>query len=426
MSAALSAPLSAQAPSSEQLRQRVDAITPKVVAWRRDIHQHPELGNRETRTAKLVADHLRTLGMEVSPNIAYTGVVGILRGGRPGPVVALRADMDALPVTEMVDIPFRSRVRTLYNGDSVGVMHACGHDNHVAILMGVAEVLAGMKASLPGTVKFIFQPAEEGPPAGEQGGAALMIQQGVLDNPAPQAIFGLHVWADSAGRVTYRPGGAMASGDGLRIVVVGRQTHGAMPWGGVDPVVASAHVVTALQTVMSRQTDLTVAPAVVTIATIHGGVRSNIIPDSVVMTGTIRTLDPKQRDEIRERVRRTAEKTAESFGATARVTMTAGYPVTWNDPALTEWSIASLRAAADGRVALAAPTMGSEDFSYFQQKIPGVYFFLGVTPRGQDPVTAPKNHSPFFAADEYALPVGVRALTQLALDYLNRARPIVP
>ena len=416
----------AQLPTAAALKARVDQIMPKVVAWRRDIHQHPELGNRETRTARIVADHLRALGMDVRTNVAHTGVVGVLRGGRPGPVVALRADMDALPVTEMVDVPFRSRVRALFNGDSVGVMHACGHDNHVAILMGVAEVLAGMKATLPGTVKFIFQPAEEGPPAGEDGGASMMIAQGVLADPAPQAIFGLHVWADSAGRVTYRPGGAMAGGDGLRIVVHGRQTHGAMPWGGVDPVVVSAQIINAMQTVTSRQTDLTVAPAVVTIATIHGGVRGNIIPDSVVMTGTIRTLDPKQREDIRERVRRTAEKTAESFGATAKVTLQQGYPVTYNDPTLTEWSLTSLRSAAEGRVALAPPTMGSEDFSYFQQKIPGVYFFLGVTPRGQDPVTAPKNHSPYFAADEYALPVGVRALAQLTVDYLSRARPLTP
>ena len=414
--AVMSDPLSAQTPA--QLRARVDAVMPKVVAWRRDIHQHPELGNRETRTAKLVADHLRSLGMEVRVNVAHTGVVGVLRGGQPGPVVALRADMDALPVTEMVDVPFRSVARALYNGDSVGVMHACGHDNHVAILMGVAEVLAGMKATLPGTVKFIFQPAEEGAPAGEDGGADMMIKEGVLENPAPQVIFGLHVWADSAGRLTYRPGGTMAGGDGLRIVVVGRQTHGAMPWGGVDPVVASAQVINALQTVTSRQTDLTQAPAIVTIATIHGGVRGNIIPDSVVMTGTIRTLDPKQREDILQRVKRTAEKSAESFGATARVSVQQGYPVTYNDPALTERSLPSLRAAADGRVALAPPTMGSEDFSYFQQRIPGFYFFLGVTPRGQDPAAAPKNHSPYFAADEYALPVGVRALLQLTVDYL--------
>ena len=426
LSAHLAVPVSAQPPTAAVLKAKVDQIMPKVVAWRRDIHQHFELGNRETRTARIVAEHLRSLGMDVQANVAHTGVVGVLTGGRPGPVVALRADIDALPVTEMVDVPFRSRVRGLFNGDSVGVMHACGHDNHVAILMGVAEVLAGMKATLPGTVKFIFQPAEEGPPAGEDGGARMMIAQGVLTNPAPEVIFGLHVWADSAGRITYRPRGAMAGGDGLRIVVLGRQTHGAMPWGGVDPVVVSAQIINAMQTVTSRQTDLTLAPAVVTIATIHGGVRGNIIPDSVVMTGTVRTLDPKQREDIRQRVRRTAEKTAESFGATARVTLEQGYPVTYNDPALTEWALASLRSAADGRVALAPPTMGSEDFSYFQQKIPGLYFFLGVTPRGQDPATAPKNHSPYFAADEFALPVGVRSLTQLTLDYLARPAAMTP
>ncbi len=416
----------AQAPGAADMQRRVQQVMPNVVAWRRDIHQHPELGNRETRTAKIVADHLRALGMEVQTGVAHTGVVGVLRGGRPGPVVALRADMDALPVTEMVDLPFRSRARTTFNGDSVGVMHACGHDNHVAILMGAAEVLAGMRATLPGTVKFIFQPAEEGPPPGEDGGAAQMIREGVLANPAPEAIFGLHVWPDSVGRITYRPGGAMAGGDAIRIVVNGRQTHGAMPWGGVDPVVVSAQIVNALQTIPSRQIDVTVAPAIVTIATIHGGVRSNIIPDSVVMTGTIRTLDPSQRVDIRERVKRTAEKIAESAGATATVTLQQGYPVTYNDPKLTERMVPSLRAAANGRAGLMAPTMGSEDFSYFQQKIPGVYFFLGVVAAGQDPAKAPKNHSPYFAADEGALPVGVRAMTQVTLDYLNGVRGLTP
>jgi amidohydrolase len=423
---AVAATARGQMPTSAELQRRVEQIMPKVVAWRRDIHQHPELGNRETRTAKIVADHLRALGMEVRTGVAHTGVVGLLKGGRAGPVIALRADMDALPVSEMVDVPFRSRVRTTFNGDSVGVMHACGHDNHVAILMGAAEVLAGMRATLPGTVKFIFQPAEEGPPAGEAGGAAMMIEQGVLAAPAPEAIFGLHVWADSVGRITYRPGGAMAGGDGLRIVVHGRQTHGAMPWGGVDPVVVSAQIVNALQTIPSRQMDVTVAPSIVTIATIHGGVRGNIIPDSVVMTGTVRTLDPAQRLDVRMRVKRTAEKVAESFGATAQVTLQEGYPVTYNDPKLTERMVPSLRAAANGRAALAAPTMGSEDFSYFQQRIPGLYFFLGVTPGGQDPKTAPRNHSPYFAADEAALPVGVRAMTQVTLDYLAGTRALTP
>jgi amidohydrolase len=414
------------APAATDVQRRIEAVMPKVVAWRRDIHQHPELGNRETRTAKLIADHLRGLGMEVQTGVAHTGVVGVLRGGRPGPVVALRADMDALPVTEMVDVPFKSRVRTTYNGQDVGVMHACGHDNHVAILMGAAEVLAGMRSVLPGTVKFIFQPAEEGPPAGEEGGAALMIKQGVLDNPAPEAVFGLHVWADSVGRLTYRPGGALAAADALKIVVRGKQTHGAMPWGGVDPVVVSAQIVNALQSIPSRQMDLTVAPSIVTVAMIHGGVRNNIIPDSVVMDGTIRTLEREHRTDIHQRVRRTAEKVAESFGATASVTIDLGYPVTYNDPSLTERMAPSLRAAANGHVAVVPPWMGAEDFSYFQQKVPGFYFFLGVTPRGQDPAKAARNHSPYFFADEAALPVGVRAMTQVVLDYLARPAKVTP
>ena len=412
-------PAYAQMPGAAELQRRIDAIMPKVVVWRRDIHEHPELGNRETRTAKIVADHLRALGIEVQTGVAHTGVVGVLRGGRPGPVVALRADMDALPVTEQADVPFKSRVRTTYNGQDVGMMHACGHDNHVAILMGAAEVLAGMRGTLPGTVKFIFQPAEEGAPAGEEGGAELMIEQGVLNNPAPSAIFGLHVWPDSVGRITYRPGGTMASSDGLTITVLGRQTHGAVPWGGLDPVVVSAQIINALQTIPSRQMDVTVAPQIVTIATIHGGVLNNIIPDSVVMTGTVRTLDAAQRADVHARIRRTAEKVAESFGASARVTIDLGYPVTVNDPALTERMAPTLRAAANGRAAIGPPTLGAEDFSYFQQKIPGLYFFLGVVPRGQDPQKAPKNHSPYFFADEGALPVGVRAMTQLTLDYLN-------
>jgi amidohydrolase len=416
----------AQLPGSAELDRRISAIMPKVVAWRRDIHQHPELGNRETRTAKIVADHLRALGIDVQTGVAHTGVVGVLRGGRPGPVVALRADMDGLPVTEQADVPFKSRVRTTYNGQEVGVMHACGHDNHVAILMGAAEVLAGMRGTLPGTVKFIFQPAEEGAPAGEDGGAEMMVAQGVLTDPAPSAIFGLHVWPDSVGRITYRPGGTMASSDGLAITVLGRQTHGAVPWGGLDPVVVSAQIINALQTIPSRQMDVTVAPQIVTIATIHGGVRNNIIPDSVVMTGTIRTLDAAQRADVHARVKRTAEKVAESFGATARVTIDLGYPVTVNDPALTERMAPTLRAASNGRAAVGPPTLGAEDFSYFQQEIPGLYFFLGVVPKGQDPTTAARNHSPYFYADEGALPVGVRAMTQLTLDYLSGAGRITP
>ncbi len=403
-----------------EIDRRIEAVRPRVVSWRRDIHEHPELSNREFRTAKLVASHLRALGIEVREGVAHTGVVGVLRGGRPGPVVALRADMDALPVTEMVSLPFASKVRAKYNGQEVGVMHACGHDNHVAILMGAAEVLSAVQDQLPGTVVFIFQPAEEGPPEGEEGGAQLMIKEGVLQNPAPEAIFGLHVGPGHLGRITYRPGGIQAASDDLRIVVRGKQTHGAIPWGGVDPIVVSAQIINVLQTVTSRQMNLTVAPSVVTIGMINGGVRGNIIPDSVSMIGTIRTLDPSHREDIHQRIRRTVEKVAEASGAVAEVTIRLGVPVNYNDPGLTERMAPTLRRVArDGNVALINPGTTAEDFAFFQEKIPGLYFNLGVTPDGMDPATAPTNHSPYFFADEGALPIGVRAMTHLAVDYLT-------
>ncbi len=407
----------------EALRSEADAriveITDRLVAWRRDLHQHPELGNREFRTSELMAEHLRSLGMEVRTGVAHTGVVGLLEGGRPGPVVALRADMDALPVTELVDLPFASRVRTEYNGQEVGVMHACGHDNHMAILMGAAEVLAGMRERLPGTVKFIFQPAEEGAPPGEEGGAALMIREGVLEDPRPDAIFGLHVMPTLTGTIGYRAGGFMASVQTLRIVVRGRQTHGAMPWGGVDPIVTSAQIILGLQTVVSRQADLTRAPAVVTIGQINGGVRSNIIPDSVVMVGTVRTLDEEMQDRIREGIRRTAERIAESAGASAEVFLSRGGPVTYNDPELTRRMAPTLeRVAGPGMAMEVPPITGSEDFAAYQQEIPGLFFFLGVTPDSIPAGRAAPNHSPYFFADEAALPVGVRAMANLTLDFL--------
>ena len=403
-----------------EIETRLEQVMPKVIGWRRDIHQHPELGNREVRTAKIVADHLRSLGIEIRTGVAHTGVVGVLKGGKPGPVVALRADMDALPVTEQVDLAFKSTVRTEYNGLQVGVMHACGHDNHVAILMGVAEVLAGMRAMIPGTIKFIFQPAEEGPPAGEQGGAPMMVTEGALDNPRPSAIFGLHVWPGPVGSLTYRPGGAMAAPDGLQIIVKGRQTHGAMPWGGVDPIVVSSQIVLALQTITSRQIDVTFNPAIVTIGSIQGGNRGNIIPDSVVMVGTIRTFDEGQRKDIHMRVRRTAEEIAKASGATAIVTIPEGGLLTYNDPVLTEKMLATLkRTAGAGGLRLGVPITGSEDFPSFTKDIPGLFFFLGVLPEGADPNTAPRNHSPLFFANEAALPTGVRAMANLAIDYLK-------
>src|SRR5882672_5010340 len=319
---------------AEEVDRRLPAVMPKVLAWRRDIHEHPELSNRETRTGKLVADHLRALGFEVRDGVARTGVVGVLKGGRPGPVVALRADMDALPVTEEVDLPFASKVRASYNGQDVGVMHACGHDTHVAMLMGVAEVLAGMRGEIPGTVKFIFQPAEEGAPVGERGGAELMIEEGALDDPKPSAIFGLHVFPYPTGEIRYRPGGTMASADAFRIVVRGRQTHGALPWAGIDPIVIASQIVMGLQTITSRQIDVTAAPAIVTVGAINGGIRYNIIPDSVVIIGTLRTFAKAVRNDIHQRVRRTAESIAQSAGATAEVVIDTTTAVTYNDPAL--------------------------------------------------------------------------------------------
>jgi amidohydrolase len=405
-----------------EVERRAQAVQSKVVAWRRDVHQHPELGNQEVRTAKLVADHLRSLGMDVRTNVAVTGVVGVLKGGKPGPVIALRADMDALPVTEQVNLPFASKARGTYNNQEVGIMHACGHDTHVAMLMGVAEILAGMRAQLPGTVKFIFQPAEEGLPPGQVGGAEQMLKEGAFNDPKPQAIFGLHVISPiPSGHIVYRAGGQLAGVDRLDIVVRGKQTHGAAPWGGVDPIVTSAQIVLGLQTIASRQVDVTKAPIIVTIGQINGGVRGNIIPDSVVMVGTLRTLDPVMREDVRARVKRTAEQIAEAAGATAQVTIHPGYPVTINDAALTQWAAPILeRVAGKGKAYGGPPILGGEDFSYFANQVPGLFFFLGTVPAGQDPRTAAANHSPHFFVDEATLPVGVRALANLTVEYLVR------
>jgi amidohydrolase len=420
--------MNAAAEDASALRQEIDrravAVMPKVVEWRRDLHQNPELGNREVRTAKVVAERLRALGLEVKTGVAHTGVVALLRGGRTGPVVALRSDMDALPVTEEVDVPFRSTARAEYNGREVGVMHACGHDAHMAILLGVAEVLAGMRATLPGTVKFVFQPAEEGAPVGEEGGAALMVKQGVLEDPKVEAIFGLHVFSlFESGAIAWRPRGLMAAADELSIKVKGRQTHGALPWRGTDPIVVASQIVLGLQTLVSRQADITNAPAIVTVGSIQGGNRGNIIPDEVQMVGTIRTFDPKMQDDLHERIRRTAKGIAESAGASAEVEIRRYAPVTFNDPALTARMDATLRRVAGGK---ALPdvnvTTTAEDFAVFQQKVPGLFFFLGVTPAGKDPAQAAANHSPRFFVDEDALVVGVRALANLAVDYMLPGR----
>lgn len=412
-----------QRAATGDLDGRIAQVMPKVVNWRRDFHEHPELSNSEKRTARIVADHLRALGLEVREGVAGTGVIGVLRGGRPGRVVALRADMDALPVTEESDLPFKSTVRATFAGQNVGVMHACGHDSHTAMLMGAAEVLAATKATLPGTVKFIFQPAEEGAPAGERGGAAVMVEQGALENPKVDAIFALHVWPEEVGKLSYRPGASMSASDQLRIVVRGRQTHGAQPWRGVDPIVISSQIVTALQTITARQTDVTAAPAIVTVGTINGGVRFNIIPDSVIMTGTIRTFDDVMRKDIHMRITRTAEKIAEASGGSAAVSITLGGSVVWNDPTLTAQMGPTVAKAAGGKVNSNAVWMPSEDFPSFTKGTPGLYLFLGVNKAGVAVEDAAPNHSTKFFVNEDAMPTGVKALVSLATDYLAGAKP---
>lgn len=408
----------AQTPAAvdAEAERKIEEVLRQVVTWRRDFHQHPELGLQETRTSKIVADHLRTLGLTVQVGVpgAPTAVVGILTGGKPGRVVALRSDMDGLPVTEGLDLPFKSTARAMWNGQETGVMHACGHDNHLAILLGAATALSGMKASLPGTVKFIFQPAEEGP-----GGAEPMVKAGVLKNPDVNAVFGLHVFPFPAGHIVYRSGPLMASADEFTIEITGRQTHGAVPWGGVDPIVIGAQIVTAIQSIVSRQVNIAEAPAVVTVGKFTAGNRSNIIPDKAELVGTIRAFDEGERKKIQQRVQAIAVNYAEASGGTAKVTFGLGYPVTRNDPALTERMVPTLkRVAGDAQVKVGSLTGTAEDFSYFQQDVPGLFFFLGVTPSSQDPAKAALNHSPLFFADESALPVGVRAMTHLAIDYL--------
>jgi len=405
-----------------QVAKKADAMQPKLVTWRRDLHEHPELGNQETRTAGIIAAHLKALGLEVKTGVAKTGVVGLLKGGKPGPVVALRADMDGLPVTERVDVPFASKVKTTYNKAEVGVMHACGHDTHVAMLMGVAEVLSSMKADLHGTVKFIFQPAEEGAPFGEEGGAELMVKEGVLQNPKVDAIFGLHINAQTeVGKITYRPGGTMAAVNDLQITVKGRQAHGAYPWSSIDPVVVSAQIINNLQTIVSRNLNVTENAGVVTIGAINGGNRSNIIPEQVVMLGTIRALSAADEKMMIERVKTIATKTAEAAGATAevKIPLSVHYPVTYNDPTLTEKMLPTLQATAGtANVMLKPPVTGAEDFSFYQEKVPGLFFFLGGMPKGQDPLKTAAHHTPDFYIDESGFSLGVKALCNLTLDYM--------
>lgn len=422
----LLASANAATPLRDQVDTALESVQPRIVTWRRDLHQFPELSNREFRTSKIVAEHLQRLGMTVETGVAKTGVIGILKGGKPGPTIALRADMDGLPVTEQVDVPFRSRVTTTYRNETVGVMHACGHDAHTSILMGIAEAFAGLRAELPGTIVFIFQPAEEGAPAGEEGGASLMVSEGVLERHRPEAVFGLHVFANiPVGILGYRGGPFMAASDSYRIVVKGRQTHGARPWGGVDPIVVSSQIVSTLQTIVSRQTDITANPAVITIGAIKGGIRHNIVPDEVEMVGTLRTFDRAQRTDILERMRRTVTNIAEASGATATFEIDPGSnPVVNNDPALTRRVLPTLqRVAGEQRVKQVPLVTGAEDFAFFAERVPSFFFFVGVTPADQNPVTAASNHSPLFYIDEAALPLGARALAQVAVDYLTSATP---
>lgn len=412
----------AQKPSyNEVIRTSADKIEQKVINWRHDFHQNPELGNRETRTAAIVAKHLQSLGIEVKTGIAVTGVVGILKGDKPGPVIALRADMDALPVTEKNDLPFASKVKTIYNGKETGVMHACGHDGHTAILMGVAEVLSGMKKDLKGTVKFIFQPAEEGTPAGEAGGAELMVKEGVLENPKVDVIFGLHMDAlVEVGKITYHPGGAMAAVGDFRITVEGKPSHGSQPWLSVDPIVVSAEIINSLQTIVSRNVNLTENPAVVSVGAIEGGNRSNIISPQVVMLGTVRTFTGEDENMVFSRIRQIAEKTAEAAGASAVVELpySSHYPVTFNNIELTNAMIPSLQKSAGAENVLLKPAKtGSEDFSFYAQKVPGLFFFLGGMQKGKDPKTAGPHHTPEFMIEDSSFKTGVIALCNLVFDY---------
>jgi amidohydrolase len=415
---------SSAAATEEDLREAVDraarAAEPRVIAWRRDLHEHPELGNHEVRTAALVAKQLKRIGLKVRTGIAHTGVVAVLRGTAARPVVALRADMDALPLTEETGLPFASRARATYLGREVGVMHACGHDAHTAILLGVAEALASVRDRLPGTVLFLFQPAEEGVPPGERGGASLMLEEGAFADPVPDVVYGLHVTSfQRFGEIGVVPGAAMASSDRLTVRVNGRSTHAAYPWKGVDPIAVAAQIALALEALPGRQVDARV-PSVVSFGAIHGGVRYNIIPDQVELAGTIRALSQEVREQLHEKIRRAARAIAESAGATAEVEIDSGNPITWNDPDLARRVLPTLeRVAGSEHVIEPLPWTGAEDFSLYQERVPGVFFFLGTNPPGVDPADAEPNHSPRFTVDENALEIGVRALAQLAVDTLS-------
>lgn len=421
----LSAFIYAQQKTNQEtyIESAVNKIESKCINWRRDFHQNPELSNREFRTAKIVADHLRSLGLEVKENVAKTGVVGILRGNKPGPVIGLRADMDALPVTERVNIPFASKVKSTFNGQEVGVMHACGHDTHVAMLMSVAEILAGMKKDLSGTIKFIFQPAEEGPPQGEEGGAPLMIKEGVLDNPKVDVMFGLHINAQSPiGQIKFREEGMMAASDWFNILIHGKQSHGAQPWLGIDPVVVGTQIIQGLQTIVSRQSELTKNPVVISTTIFKAGVRENIIPEEVTLSGTIRTLDTAMQKDVWMKIERTAKNIAEASGATADVKIESKTLVTYNDPGLTQMMLPSLQKATHGNAVVMDAQTGAEDFSFFAAKVPSLFFYVGGMPVGKDPKQTAAHHTPDFFIDESGMKTGIKAFCYLVLDYMKMSQ----
>jgi amidohydrolase len=405
-----------------KLDQQAKEMEAKVIEWRRHFHQNPELSNREFKTGAKISEHLKSLGLEVKYPVAKTGAVGILRTGKPGPVLALRADIDGLPVVERNSLPFASKAKGEYQGQEVGVMHACGHDTHIAILMGAAEILVKNKSDLKGTIVFLFQPAEEGAPTGEEGGAALMVKEGVLDNPKVDAVIGLHINSlTPVGTITYRPEGEMAAVDILDIKVTGRQTHGAAPWNGADPIVASAQIITALQTIVSRNLELTNAAAVVTIGKITGGVRSNIIPETVEMQGTIRTLDGKMQELVHAKIKQIADNIATGMGVKADVQITKLYPVTYNDPNLTAWAATFIERVTGKEKAKVIPAVtGAEDFSFYAQKVPGFFFFVGGMPLNADPNKTSAHHTPDFYIDESGMLTGLKAMLNLTAEYLNK------
>lgn len=414
---AASASAQTTTPFPASVEASIQSVLPRMIAWRRDFHEHPELSYEEVRTSRVVAAHLRSLRLEVRTGVAQTGVVGVLRGGRPGPVIALRADMDALPVTEEGDLPFRSRARGHYNGQDVGIMHACGHDTHVAVLMAAATVLAAQREQLAGTVIFVFQPSEEGAPPGGLGGARRMLAENVFGDLHPEAIYGLHAWPQTSGTVTMISGPMMAGSDRIDITVTGSQTHGAQPHAGVDPIVASAEIINALQTVPSRQMDAVSSPVIVTIGMIQGGVRYNIIPQTVQMQGTLRYLNPETRERFYERIRRTITETAAATGATAEVTITENAIPTVNPPELMARTRAAVtRALGEDHVNTGQPVMPAEDFAYFQQAVPGIFFFYGVNAPGVTQAEAAPNHNPRFFVHEPAMETALRAMLAVTLD----------